>query len=1571
MVIAVALALTGSTAAAPTSVVECQTLTEPGTYELAGDLLQEITGDLTSGSCLVIDSPDVTLLGNGNVIEGTGSASVGVEVRAHENVTVSNLTVEGFDSVGVWATGTTGFEARNLSLNATGTGLKIENGDAPTLTQVNVSNGTGDGIALVDTPNATVRAPLTRSNLQAGVHLRNASDATVRGFDSRADGTGVNVTDSAQVTVRNATVRTPAAQGIQAVASPEALLVDNTVRGAGLAGVLVRDAAARLERNLAQESTRGVVLEAANGSVSLNDTATGSLDGAGLSVEGARNVTVRGFNTTGNLVGASVREANNTRLDGVFAQRNDFEGVVVRASAATLEGVTARENGGGGVRVTAGSSGSGSNLTVRQNAVGLWLQSSPEWVAEGVVAADNDGSGSLNGSAVRVTGAPATVRGLELANGTPDVGNRTLDLRTRGIALAANGTPEAPAAHRYLGSALTVQNVSVGASAWVNASAAWSADEVDAYQVEEPRWQRWNGSAWEPVSGFNRAFPTDRRVAANATEFGVLAPLVRDDVTPPDATVQVNGTRGDNGWWVSLPNVRVNASDAYAGVASRELRVGGNWTLITDPVTLGEGKTVVRGRATDLAGNLELSDNRTVRVDIEPPRTNATAPTGWVNRTANVTLTASDAISGVNRTTWGLDDGDLGLYEGPVSVEPEGVHEIRYRSRDIAGISERIRNVTVRVDRTVPVLEASVSGNRTDDGEFGNFATVEVNASDALAGLNLTRVRVDGGPWRTYDGPIRVNETGNHTVTAEATDLAGNRELALVEFAVADLEPPTTSLLVDPSTPDGENGWYQTLPAFRLEPTPENATPEYRIDDGELQTYENPVQVPEGNHTIAYRSTHPIRPNESFNETQFRVDGTVPVLEASVSGNRTSDGEFAEVATVQVTASDALAGLNLTRVRVDGGPWRTYDGPIRVNGTGNHTVTAEATDLAGNRELTLVNFTVADLEPPTTSLLVDPSTPDGENGWYRTRPEFQLEPTPENATPEYRIDDGELRTYESPVQLPDGRYTVAYRSVHPIRPNESFNETQFRVDTQTPRVSVDAPDTVRPGERVRINVTASDATSGVRSIAAIRNDPERALQLEGENGSRVATFEAGAPGDVLVTVTARDRAGHVANVTRTVTVACPDGEVYRDGACESTSKPRVQVRTRGANTVEVAVENATGDDIRLVVVYPNGSEELLATGQSTTESEGLLATGQSTTGSEELLATGQSTTGSEEPVSTGQSATWNTTGLENGRYRIEARNGTNVTVASTSYLIERERASVEQASLAVGLGVGLSALVQLFSLFGQSFSVLGQSTAGLSGRAVRFVDLIARVIRRILSIEYREYTKDTAAIRRVRQTLSVGVAAAALASASTLAGLQPWTLPGFLSNLPVLGGAALLFSAVWYGGDWLVGQLTDENPEYVLLGSGLVSLLATTILFRSPFGTPGYVDRSGDRPASGSAREREEAARALADLGLVAVAALVFLPAMRLWIYGFGETGLLLVVMTLATGSVPVPPLPNYRVWRWNKPAALSVFALGIVLYVGWQLAILPDALVVAVGLAGAVTAGGFVTRRRGEGGPE
>ncbi|MFB6228620.1 MAG: OmpL47-type beta-barrel domain-containing protein, partial [Halobacteriales archaeon] len=1103
-------------------------------------------------------------------------------------------------------------------------------------------------------------------------------------------------------------------------------------------------------------------------------------------------------------------------------------------------------------------------------------------------------------------------------------------------------------------------------------------------------------------------------VTAAATDLAgnrelALANFTVVDLEPPNTTLLVDPSMpdGENGWYQTRPEFRLEPTLENA---TPQYRIDdGELQTYDGPVQVPEGNHTITYRSTHPIRPNELFNETQFRVDIEPPRTNATAPTGWVNRTVNVTLTASDAISGVNRTTWRLDDGDLRTYEGSVRVETEGIHEIRYRSHDLAGIRERIRNVTVRVDRTVPVVEASVSGNRTSDGEFVEAATVEVNASDALAGLNRTRVRVDGGAWRTYDGPIHVNATGNHTVTAAATDLAGNRELAVVQFTVGDREPPSTRLIADPSTPDGENGWYQTRPEFRLEPTPENATPQYRIDDGELQTYESPVQVPEGNHTIAYRSVHPIRPNESFNETQFRVDRTVPVVEASVSGDRTSNGEFANAATVEVNASDALAGLNLTRVRVDGGAWRTYDGPIHVNATGNHTVTAAATDLAGNRELAVVQFTVGDREPPSTRLIADPSTPDGENGWYQTRPEFRLEPTPENATPEYRLDDDAFQVYKTPVQIPEGIHTVAYRSTHPIRPNESVKEAQFRVDTEPPRTNATAP-AGWVNRTANVTLTASDATSGVNRTTWRLNDGDlrtyegsvrvelegiheiryRSRDLAGNrerernvtvridrtapvveasvSGNRTsdgefveaATVEVNASdalaglnrtrvrvdggawrtydgpihvnatGNHTVTVEATDIAGNRERTMVEFTVACPDGEVYRDGACEPAndpaSEPRVEVQTQDGNTVVVAVENVTGGDIRLVAVHPNGSEE---------------------------------------PVGTGQSATWNTSGFENGRYRIEARNETNVTVASASYLIERARVSTEAATFAVGLGVVLSALVQSLSIFSQSFSVLGQSTTGLSGRVVRFVDLVVRVVRRILSIEYREYTKDTATIRRVRQTLAVGVAGAALASASTLAGFQPWTLSGFLSNLPTLGGAALLFSGVWYGGDWLVGQLIDEDPEYVLLGSGMVSLLATTILFRSPFGTPGYVDRSSDTPASGSVREREEAIRALADLGLVAVAALAFLPAMRLWIYGFGETGLLLVVMTLSSGSVPVPPLPNYRVWRWNKPAGLCVFALGIVLYVSWQLAVLPDALVVGVGLGGVVAVSGFVNRER------
>jgi len=579
--------------------------------------------------------------------------------------------------------------------------------------------------------------------------------------------------------------------------------------------------------------------------------------------------------------------------------------------------------------------------------------------------------------------------------------------------------------------------------------------------------------------------------------------------------------------------------------------------------------------------------------------------------------------------------------------------------------------------------------------------------------------RWDGDTWDQAPEPNRVDVDAS-SVTVNAT--RGGAYAPVVE---QDVEPPVT---VD----DAPEGWVDRGVELALDATDDRsgvATTTVRRGDGPERPYEEPIRLEaEGVHTVGYRSTDEAGNREPWRTTTVRIDRTPPSLEASVSGLSAQGGGFVAPVTVSLTASDGASGLDRLRYRLDGGAWTTYGEPVVVEEPGEHELAYRARDLAGNQA---------------------------------TR---QLDA--------FRLTD----------EVPAG-------AAGPAGPAE------LEVD---------------------------DAA--------------------GEDGSaRVTVLNVTDPGELDV-----------------------------------------------------------------VLVHPDGRDEVLGPGDG---------------------------------------ATWDTRSYRNGYYEVEAVDsdggGDPVPVASTSHLVENPRASATEALLAVAGGVAAIAAVQ--------------AVATGSGWLVRLLAYLARVVRRALGIEYRERTKEHTALRArlVREGGAALVAAGALATAVTLAGIPRWVWTTLLPELPTLGGAAVVFSVVWYGGDWLIARTTGQSPRYVLLGSGLASLAVTTLLLRSPFGTPGYVEKRSS-PIAGDATDVSfQAKRTLADLGLIASAALVFLPVMRSVSYAFGETGLLLVVMTLATGAVPIPPLPNHQVFAWNKFAGLVVLVAGVALYVAWQVASMPDAVLAGLGLAG------------------
>ena len=265
-----------------------------------------------------------------------------------------------------------------------------------------------------------------------------------------------------------------------------------------------------------------------------------------------------------------------------------------------------------------------------------------------------------------------------------------------------------------------------------------------------------------------------------------------EDVTPPTVVADVTGPKNAAGEYLGSATVTVTASDSGSGVGLVEHEVdGGGFTPYTAPVRVtAVGDHTVRFRATDVAGNTSTVGSTAFRVVAPPSDTTPPTVAGSVGGTkdsagnyvgkATVTITATDADSGVDFVEYQAHSGTWTRYTGPFDVTEVGSHMVHFRARDKAGnvSPEGMVSFTVvaapPVDTTPPTTSAALSGTTTPTGDYVGRATVTITATDTGSGVKLVEYLLDNGSWTPYTAPVAVNALGAHTVRYRASDNAGN-----------------------------------------------------------------------------------------------------------------------------------------------------------------------------------------------------------------------------------------------------------------------------------------------------------------------------------------------------------------------------------------------------------------------------------------------------------------------------------------------------------------------------------------------------------------------------------------------------------------------------------------------------------------------------------------------------------------------------------------------------------------------------------------------------------------------------
>jgi hypothetical protein len=169
----------------------------------------------------------------------------------------------------------------------------------------------------------------------------------------------------------------------------------------------------------------------------------------------------------------------------------------------------------------------------------------------------------------------------------------------------------------------------------------------------------------------------------------------------PATTIQVVGTLGKNGWYVSRVNVTLTGTSPGGSVVSTFYSIdGAAWVRYSQRLTLLEGRHAFQFQSMDAAGYVEPSRSATIGVDFTAPILATPSPSGEVS-TADVTVSwsGSDSASGVERYEVSVDDGPFASFGTNTSFTlhmSEGSHRVVVKAVDYAG-NEATSNTTFTV----------------------------------------------------------------------------------------------------------------------------------------------------------------------------------------------------------------------------------------------------------------------------------------------------------------------------------------------------------------------------------------------------------------------------------------------------------------------------------------------------------------------------------------------------------------------------------------------------------------------------------------------------------------------------------------------------------------------------------------------------------------------------------------------------------------------------------------------------------------------------------------------------------
>jgi hypothetical protein len=458
----------------------------------------------------------------------------------------------------------------------------------------------------------------------------------------------------------------------------------------------------------------------------------------------------------------------------------------------------------------------------------------------------------------------------------------------------------------------------------------------------------------------------------------VTGTVFRSDGVTPAAGANVTVTLSRGGSVV----VQAQTDGTFA---ANGLPLGGFTARINDPITTGQA--LIQGQSIDTngqllqLGNIILNDTPMAVVSIDPADGSAGVP---VNQSIRIAFTDPlQSLAGISFTSNGRGigfsgslstDGKLATFTGPLPDSAQIVVTVSTGVSDIFG--RHPVQATTATFQTVDLTPPSVVSVAPASGtiQVQANATITVNFSEPLAATtdltNLIAVTGTGGAIAgstvlaapaqavfTPAAPLPSNSAFNVTVNHE-TDASGNVQTAPFNFSFSTVD--TIAPVVQMVQPPSSGFTTSARPFISFNATDaltgvNVSTAAVTLDGQQVATgtlsFTPAANLADGAHT-ASASVADRAGNLGSGTGSFTID-TQPPSPAAITGIQ--EGQVLKGAVpVTLSATDATSGVALIDLLVDGNVFVHVPPPFQLSlnsagiSDGTHTLTARATDVAGN-----------------------------------------------------------------------------------------------------------------------------------------------------------------------------------------------------------------------------------------------------------------------------------------------------------------------------------------------------------------------------------------------------------------------------------------------------------------------------------------------------------------------------------------------------------------------------------------------------------------------------------------------